>query len=156
MILIGFSTSNAWYSRVIRFFTKSKVSHTFLLTKMLGEMLVFQEGPLGWGAKSFDQFKQENTVVTLIPPEKDITAGFAKSLNQLGTPYGFIPLLGMAFVMLGRGLGWHLKNPFRFVRTPFCSARNVLVLQDSQYPGAEKLDAYSTSPEDLLEFLDRK
>ena len=152
-IIVGFSTSKAWYSRLICWATKSKVSHTFLLVKMMGELLVFQEGPLGYGAKNFETFKKENQIVDLIVPKVPISLGFMKSLSQLGMPYGYLALIGMAFVMIGRSLGWHVLNPFRGIRAPFCSARNTMILQDSKYPGAEKLDAYSTSPEDLLEFM---
>lgn len=156
VLIVGFSTSKAWYSRLIRWFTKSRCSHTFLLVKMLGELLVFQEGPLGWGAKSFTQFKEENTVVDLIPVE-GLEDGFKKTLPQLGMPYGYLPLLGMFPVMVAKRLGWHMRNPLRGIHTPFCSARNAQIIQDSPqcpfYERAKSLDPMSTSPEDLWEFL---
>lgn len=155
-IVVGFSTSRAWYSRLIRWFTKSKCSHTFLLVKMLDELLVFQEGPLGYGAKSFEDFKTQNQVVDLVHVA-GLEDGFKKSLPDLGTPYGYLPLLGMFPVMIARRLGWHMKNPLRGIHTPFCSARNAQIIKDSPknpfFERAQDLDPMSTSPEDLLEFL---
>ena len=153
-VVFGFSTSRAWYSRLIRWATKSKCSHTFLLVNVEGELLVFQEGPLGYGVRSFEAFKTENEVVDLVPPKHSILEGFRKSLVELGQPYAYVQLVGFGLVLLARTLGWHLShNPFSSKRSTFCSERGARVLQDSGYPGSERLEPSMTSPEDLLEFL---
>ena len=153
MLLIGFSTSKAWYSRVIRWCTKSKVSHTFLIASVYGRPMVFQEGVLGYSVRDLKGFKDDNQIVALVLPKWDLTKGFRKSLDQMGQPYAYFGVLGMFFVILGRHLGKHIKNPFTSAHATFCSQRNTEVLQDSGYPDSKSLVADSTSPEDLLEFL---
>jgi hypothetical protein len=156
MLAIGFSTSRAWYSRLIRKFTKSKVSHTFLLTNVHGNLLVFQEGPLGYSVRAYEGFHKENQVVSLVCPKVSILKGFQKSLAELGQPYAYLALLGFGLVLLLRHFGWRLThNPFSSKRATFCSQRNTEILQDSGYPGAEALNPALTSPEMLLEFLSK-
>lgn len=156
-ILIGFSTSKVWYSNLIRWATKAKVSHAFLLASFLGKLLVFQEGPLGYSVCTFEKFKKDNEVVALIVPKVSIEEGFKKSLAQLGQPYAYLALLGFAFVLFVKLLGWKLThNPLSSAHSTFCSQRGAQILRDSHYPGAETLDPELTSPEDLLLFLNKQ
>jgi hypothetical protein len=152
---IGFSTSNAWYSRVIRWFTKSRCSHTFFVANVEGVDLAFEEGAVGWSVRTFANLSAGDTVVALLKPEHPVDAGFLKSWDELGQPYGYCVLVGMLFVMTARRLGKRIKNPFTSAHSMICSERGVRVLQDSGYPGAGELDPASTTPEDLLEFVTR-
>lgn len=137
-------------------FTKSKVSHTFLLANAYGRLLVWQEGPLGYSVRSYEGFRKENKVVSLICPKAPIIRGFQKSLAELGQPYAYLALLGFGLVLLLRHFGWRLThNPLSSHRSTFCSQRNTEILQDSDYPGASELNPALTSPEMLLEFLSR-
>lgn len=152
-VRIGFSTSRAWYSRIIRRETKSRVSHTFLVVDFAGTDLVFEEGTFGYTVRTLADLAKHDTIVAIVKPKYPVEMGFIKSLADLGQPYGYLVLLGMAFVMFGRKLGRRWRNPLRSAHSMICSERNTLVLQDSLYPGAHLFDPSSTSPEDLLEFL---
>lgn len=152
---IGFSTSDAWYSRIIRRFTKSPVSHTFLLVEVLGRDLVFEEGPDGFHARTVENFSRGNRIVTIIEPKHPIDTGVEAAFVWLGQRYDYIGLFGMFFVMVARWFGRKIKNPMSSASSMFCSEANTRVLQLSGYPGAETLDPSSTSPADLMEFLSR-
>lgn len=152
-IRIGFSTSKTWYARVIRWFTKSKVSHTFFVVPALGHELVFEEGTFGWTVRTLEDLAKQDTIVALVTPKYPILVGFEKSLKDLGQPYGYGVLLGMFFVMIARSMGRRIRNPFRSAHSMICSERGISVLQDSGYPGSEHFDPATTTPEDLLEFV---
>lgn len=150
-VQLGFSTSPAWYSKVIKDFTKSKVSHTFLIVSLFGVALVLEEGYHGYSMRLLADFPDK--IVRIVVPKVDLRAAVRESLKDLGQPYGYPKLLGMFFVMCARRLGHKIRNPARNSRSMICSERNTRILQAAKYPGADKLDPSSTSPEDLLEFL---
>jgi len=153
--LVGFSTSNELVSRLIRFFTKAKVSHTFLVIRapFLEEDLVIEAAWAGFRATTLRRFKKKNTVVALMKPAVPLDKGLRDALTWLGESYDFGGLFGMAFVLLGRWLRRKVRNPLHDSRAIFCSEANTLVLQASGYPGADVLDPTETSPADLLEFM---
>jgi hypothetical protein len=153
--LVGFSTSNALVSRLIRYFTKAKVSHTFLVIRspMLEEDLVIEAGWGGFQATTLRRFKKKNEIVALLKPIVPLDKGLRDSLAWLGESYDFGGLFGMAFVLLGRWLRRKYANPLHDSRALFCSEANTLVLQASGYPGADGLAPTETSPEDLFLFM---
>lgn len=152
---IGFSTSDAWYSRIIRRFTKSEVSHTFLLVEVLGRDLVFEEGPDGFHARTVENFSKGNRIVRVIEPKYPIDAGVEAAFVWLGQRYDYVGLLGMFFVMVARWFGKKIHNPMSSASSMFCSEAGARVLQLSGYPGSEALDPAATTPMDLMEFLSR-
>lgn len=153
MIRVGFSTSPAWYSRLIKDVTKSECSHTFIVADFMGVDLVFEEGTFGFTVRTLADLAAHDTIVEIITPKVPLDVGFVASFKQLGQPYGYLVLLGMAFVMLGRKFGKHWKNPLKSAHSMICSERNATILAASGYPHAAMLDAASTSPEDLRQFM---
>ena len=155
MIKIGFSTSKALTSRAIRWATRSRVSHTFLLVEgsFFGQDMVMEAVASGFRLVPFATFKKQNEIVTLITPVVPLDKGVEEAVNWLGERYNFEGIFGMLFVLLGRWLGRKWRNPFRSANSLFCSEVNTLVVKESGYPGTAGLDPFSTDPEDLEECL---
>lgn len=154
-IQIGFSRSNDWISRLICFFSRAKVSHTFLLIEddPLRGKVVMEAAWTGFHEISWDRFQDRHTVVCTITPKVSIEEGVRKLVPYLSTFYAYSGLFGMSWVELMARLGKRVRNPFRSSKTLFCSESVAYALQWSGYPGAEKLDPPSVSPGDLLEFM---
>lgn len=153
-VRIGFSTSTAWYSRVIRWATRAAVSHTFLLLVLWGREMVLEEGVFGWSLRTRDNFEASgNKIVELVTPHVSIDVAVRQSLDWLGQRYDYAGLVGMSWVMLTRWLGKMRRNPLASSHAMFCSEAGARILQEAGYPGAEKLDPPDTTPEDLLKFL---
>lgn len=155
-ISIGFSTSKLWISRLIRWATSARVSHTFLIIEAgdFGVPMVVQEAWNGFTLQTLEAFKHAgNDVLNVIDPRVPLDAGLVGVAPLVGTSYGYWQLVGAGFVRLMKVLGKKARNPFRSSRSLFCSELNTIVLQRSGYPGADALDPSDTSPEDLLEFL---
>lgn len=158
-IKIGFSTSGLWISRLIRWASKAKVSHTFVIIEDgdFGYPMVVQEAWQGFTLQTLDNFKAAgNVVLNVIDPKVPLNIGLVAVAPLLGTQYGYLQLIGAGFVRLFQVFKKKIHNPFRNTRSLFCSELNTILLQKSGYPDAGGLDASNTSPEDLLEFMQKK
>jgi len=159
MIRIGFSThQNNVMSRLIRWFTGSKVSHTWLLIEdaFFGVEMVMEATETGFRLIPYTNFKAEgNDIVAVLDPAHPLDAGVRQAALWLGERYDFTGLFGSAFVLLGRWLKRKWRNPFDAPQSMFCSEAVTRVLQAAAYPGAQNLDPAATTPQDLLDFLGR-
>jgi hypothetical protein len=155
---IGFSTNKtSWISRIIRWFTKSTVSHTFIIyydVEWEQDMVMESEGGFG-GSVRIVRFNPEcNSIVKIVEPKYSIEVGMRKMVDKLGEVYDYSGLFGMAWVMLGRWLRKKWHNPMHNSKALFCSELVAEVLKDSSYPGSSILDPATTTPEDLLIFFE--
>jgi hypothetical protein len=158
-IKIGFSTSQLWISRLIRWVTKATVSHTFIIVEDgdFGYPMVLQEAWQGFSQQTLDNFKASgNVVLDVIDPKVPLNIGLVAVAPLLGSQYGYLQLIGAGCVRLAKVFRKKIRNPFRNTRSLFCSEMNVKILQKSGYQGADALDPSNTSPEDLLEFLKKE
>jgi hypothetical protein len=154
-IKIGFSNSNSLVSRIIRFFSRSNISHTWLLIQdLVGDVdLVMEAVPGGFHIITFEKFMTENSVIEVIDigenySEKSISRAF----GWMGRRYDYLIFLGMLYVISGRFFGKKLKNPFGS-RAINCVESIVYFLRSNQFPGADELDPGSMTPHDLYVFL---
>ena len=154
-VQVGFSTSEWWVSRVIRWFTKAKVSHAFLYSPFAELGDVAEAAWCGYRISTLTKLTSGTTrVVTMKTPVVPLKMEIAK--QWLDTPYAYAALFGEAWVCIGRLFRKMWKNPFPDPHHMFCSEAIVLLMQQSGYPGADKLDAVSTSPDDLLRFMEEQ
>ena len=153
---IGFSTRKYnIVSKIIRFLTKSKVSHSFLVLKesYFEQEFVLEATTEGVRLVPFKKFEHENDVIGVFTPDVPIDAGVRAQVELIGEMYDVPGLLGSAFVLLGRWFKKKWKNPFRSTKSQFCSELVTRALQSAKYPGTEDLDPESTTPQDLYELF---
>lgn len=148
-IKIGFSYTNTLLSRAIRFLTRSKISHTFLLVGAD----VLEAGSTGFVRIPYIEWQKQNTLVYIIDPIVPLDKGVQCAEKWIGEPYAYGKLFGFIWVMIGRRLRRRWHNPIHERHALFCSEANTHVIQDSGWPGSEKLDPSATAPQDLLAFL---
>ena len=142
-------------SRIIRHFTKSEVSHAWLLLDdpLFECQMVMEASEFGLILTPFDKFRSKNDVITVIEPKAQLDTGIKAAGAWLGEAYDFGGLIGTAFVLFGRFLKRRWKNPFDSSTAMFCSEFVVKVMQASNYPGIEVFDAASTTPQDVIDFM---
>ena len=152
---ILFSRTNKLVSRTIRLLTRSRISHTAIsyLDHVLNQRIVLEADLSGYRLIPLNLFLRENKLVREIEIDHDLSTGLSQIANYLGSSYDFSGLFGGVFVLLGKWLGRAWKNPFQNPHAMFCSEAIVIILQNSNYPGSERLVAANTSPADLLIFL---
>ena len=153
---IGFSTPRHFnpISWVVRHFTKSACSHTFFIYKDQdwGEDFVMEAHEMGFRLIPLTRFEVKNDIVASFKVDIDVGLKFI-ALEYLGTAYNFGKLLGTSLVLLGRWLKRRWHNPLHSAQALICSESVVIALQKSRYPGAEKMVARDTTPQDLLTFF---
>lgn len=161
-VRIGFSTTNALLSRLIRRLTGSRASHAFLVCRDVDferDMVMEAVGD-GFRIVAYDRFQRHNTVVAELAPAHSIERGLRRAVDWLGSAYDTRGLAGMLVVLIRRWLrlrtrSVRLRNPFARSRALFCSEAVARACRWADYPGFD-LDPESTTPQDLLDFFTRE
>jgi hypothetical protein len=131
-LLVGFSTSSWWVSRVIRFFTRAPVSHTYLVFEGIPEVghEIYEAAWCGFRISTREKLTSGTTrIVKEIPVAADVTKAFYICRSWLETPYDYAGLFGEAWVMLGKWLGKRWENPWAGAHHMFCSEAATRLLQ---------------------------
>jgi hypothetical protein len=162
-VMVGFSTARHWnpLSALIRWLTKAKCSHTWLLYDDVDlRMLMVMEAHITFQLVPYETWLRDNRVIALVHTGIDLNVGLRSLAMRLGSIYDVSGLFGILPVKFGRWLQHHfhrlhlkIRNPWNAGRSLFCSEAVTLALHASGYPGSWQLDAGSTSPQDLLDFF---
>ena len=162
-VSIGFSTSDWWVSRVIRWFTRATVSHTFIVFDEPGTFgsEVYEAAWCGFRMSTRAKLASGTTrIVKEIPVPLEPVAALAVCRGWLECPYDYAGLVGEAWVMLGRLFGERWDNPFAGPHHMFCSEAATFLLQMT--PWRTPPTAYvvvlvprTTDPELLMATLER-
>jgi hypothetical protein len=153
VVRIGFSTSDAWISKVIRWWTRAPVSHVFLIyhSNCLGQDMVLDVAFSGFRVLPLELFSRQNTVLHIIEPEVDLTPGMRVVARWLGKPYDW-----RAFVAFNRWFKAFRANPSENPKSIICTEAVIHALRISGYPGAACLGPKTTTPAELLAFLTQR
>lgn len=154
-ITIGFSTKRYNpMSAIIRLFTKSKASHSWMSfeDEYFGRV-VLESTWGGFRLVSYDEFKRSNTIVGEFDTNWDLKPGLKAARDWLGTPYDTLGLFGNILVVVGRWFKQKWKNPLRNAQRQFCSEAIARILQASNFPGTADIDPESTFPQDLYDLM---
>jgi len=156
-VWVGFSTTNLWISRLIRWFTRSKVSHAWIAydSTELNSVIVL-EAHYTFRAIPYLLFKKQNKVIA----EFEIKNGYTPAMvvacaKFLGTDYDYTGIFGGIIVSIGRWLKLKWKNPLGNPKAQTCSEAVLRALQAGQYPNANEFDPESITPQQLMEFVQK-
>lgn len=154
-VRIGFSTTHSKMSRLIRWFTKSTVSHSFILyySPLFEQQMVMEASWSGFRIVPYSHFTKINKVVEIIRLKTDVHQGLKIAADWLGAGYDYPSLIGQVVILVARWFKRRVNNPFKDEKALICSESVVKMLQGVGYPGAADLVPENTNPEDLLEFL---
>lgn len=159
MVYVGFSTPRRWnpLSALIRAMMRSKASHAWLLVEdpLFQLRLVLEAHSTGFRLISLAEFVKRNKVVALVEPAHPIAPGLPEAGGWLGDEFDVLGLLGIFLTLVARWFrrkAW--RNPFASSRALFCSEAVVRVLKAAHYPGAGRLGDETTTPAELLAFLE--
>lgn len=117
-IYVGFSRNHKIVSWLIRKFTRSNVSHTYIRIPVpeYNTSIVFQAQGFNVHYINYGHFLDKGNIVEAeicvdVSDEQFIEAEKFR-VYECGKPYSYIQLLGYIYLLLGRYLGLRLKNPF--------------------------------------------
>lgn len=154
-IRVGFSTSTSWHARIVRWFTRSEVSHAFFLLEnsFLGIDVVLEADPPDVHLRALSEFVKKNRIVKTVDMPDTLREGLVRSVRLLGRPYDYGAFFGVGLVLMGGWLKKKWKHPLNSRKALDCVEMIVTVLQASGYPNAKSLEAAQISPQQLMEFL---
>lgn len=148
MIAIGFSTSTSLISKAIRWFTRSKVSHVWILHEAYGDCYVMDSVASGFRVVPYEYFLKRNRVYYLRDVEDDLrelnidpVQRLHKVAKWLGRPYDF---LGIVRFLLRPLFFW---RPVSTPRKMICSEA-VVRFAPELFPG---INPEWATPKSLLE-----
>ena len=149
-IIVGFSTSTSVISRIIRWFTRSKASHSWVAFDCgeLGLRLIMHASVGGYKLNQWTKWRKDNQIVAMYICQEDLSDGLRKMAEQLDKPYDYWSVIMLA---PKRWFGKLYKNPVQDGdKRLHCSEALARLLQAHGF--AKDLDPESTTPENLLEF----
>ena len=163
MIRVGFSHANGFWSflaRIIMSATGRPYSHVWFVIDgedcVRGVPMVLEATEHGglhlvpW--VGYDVGK---TIVKIVTPPFPLNKGVDFLMNQLGTSYDILGLVGQGWVvMMKRWFKVKAKNPLRSARAAWCSEVVIQAIQHSEgYDNARNLDAERSTPGDVDDVL---
>jgi hypothetical protein len=153
VMVVGFSTTKAWISWIIRKMTGSPVSHAFLRFAVGGYDVVLQADHRGVGVISWKRFAGACSVVAQYGMRLPWEGLLPEIVDQLGTGYDVGGLVGQGVMILGNALGRHWENPFQNDDQWYCSefVAHLLELCGEKLPAKPS----AISPAVLLELCRR-
>lgn len=157
-INIAFSTTNSLLSRTIRWFTRSKVSHSLITFRdeTLDKVFVMEANGRGFMLVPWAKWRTGNTMIARyrIDIEPELQLESLRSLaNMLGAEYDYKSLL--AFVL--RRFASRMKNPLDDSKKLICSEAVAKFLHGTLHDDMKVFREYGTwTPEDLLEEVRRR
>ena len=147
-VSIIFTTSDHWFSKLIKFFTSSPVSHVLIGYRLLDTDVCIHAGARGvvidTRAKALAKRK--------VWKEFKVVQGvhLRHAMTHLGTAYDVGGLFGFFPVWIAKWFGKKMKNPFASATAMFCSELVVRLNLCGCIPEFDGLDPETTTPEDLL------
>jgi hypothetical protein len=155
---IGFSRKKAnFISKVIRWFTRSQWSHTYIIYQDAPEILVVEAGTFTVQLVPITKYESAKYVNTFFVPRhvsvELVEAGIKKVQEKVEATYGWLQLIGFIPVVIARRLlGMTISNPAR--GGIICSELVLIYLREADPDGPWKdADRNAVSPEDIYEEL---
>lgn len=155
---IGFSRQKrSWLSKIIRWFTRSKWSHTFIIYQVEPEILVAEAGTFEVQLVPITKYESAKYVTTFFFPNMvhvaRIESGVNRAMKDIEKTYGWLQIIGfIPVVVLKRLLGLKIKN---LMRGGIICSELVLECLRGMEPGTkwDLMQKDSVSPEDIFEEL---
>lgn len=147
MTTIGFFSTNTFLAKIIKWFTKSPVSHSAIgfiyngkpswLHAAAGGVQIVDRGWLGGLYSEYE----------IIP---DVDSDIALAEKKVGEPYSQLTLVGFAIMIIAKWFGIGINNPFYQKSAVVCS--EFIVESDIQHliPEFDGLDPANISPATLF------
>ena len=155
-LALVFTSSSALISRTIRFFTRSRTSHTAIGLELFGTPFFLHATVGGIQMTPRARWLKTNRVVAEFKIVPDLSAGLQDALHHIGDAYDYVGLLGFLLVLTAKKLGRTRRNLFASPSAMVCSELALhLDLTGSKIPEWRGLDPERTSPEDLLRICEQ-
>jgi hypothetical protein len=120
VVHVGFSTTVGWFSRMVRRFTRSRVSHCIVVyrSEVFAQEMVLEASGNGFRMISWRRWDRANKLVALYRlnlPQDDLRSALQRLADRLGDSYDTFSLFGFA-----------VRRWLRLKRVPFNSKAKLV------------------------------
>ena len=148
-INVCFSTAGGFFSRVIRWFTRSTVSHALITfhDSYLDKVFVLEANGRGFMLVPWSKWRTNHDMVARYEvnvPEKAQLESLQKLAEMLGAQYDYVSILGFAL----RRFWKRMANPLDDTTKLVCSEAVAIFLRDAGLERFKEVETYT--PEDIL------
>lgn len=148
---IVFSTTGGLFGRLIRWFTRSRVSHVGIATVLHDVPVVIHADFGGVQVMLWSRFVRENEpVVSFTPKGIDFEGAILSAVSEVGEAYDYAGIIGYVAVMVARRWGRRIANPFAGAKATVCSELVARALRAVIPEWRILIDPEQMTPEDLL------
>ena len=154
---IVFSTGDSLLSRIIRWVTRSRVSHVGIKTTLHGVPIVMHAALGGVQVTPWSRYIRENRIVYRKEfPNPLQESNIRRATEAIGEKYDCIGLPGFLWVELCERFKIRAKNPLAVANAVVCSEYILSFDPKGEIiPEWKGLDPEGTTPEDLLVISER-
>lgn len=149
-VWIGFSTTNRWFSRLIRWVTRGRSSHSWVRfwDESLEQYMVMQAELHGYETIPWNRWLTKNKLIAAYEPIEplDLMPGVRFIGQYLGVDYD---VRGALWTGLKRWLGKKFRHPASSPGKLMCSEAVCRLLQHSEVLCMADLDPEVVSPQEL-------
>ena len=157
MVTVGFSTSSGLVSRLVRWVTRSKASHSWICLEVYGLSVIVHASLGGVRMLPRDRFEHGNTIVGEYRVKPDVSEGVNHTLSFLGEKYDYLGLFGFLKVELWkRWFHKKVRNPWASAKSLVCSELIVHLAHAGKIPEWEGFDPESVTPAELMAECERR
>jgi hypothetical protein len=157
-INVCFSTTNGWFSRAIRWFSRAPVSHAFITFRdeTLEKTFVLEANGRGFMLTPWRRWLDHHQLYSryriAAPPGPQMES--LRNLSEfLGSQYDYFSLFGFLF----RRLFGRMRNPFDDSKKLVCSEAVARFLDDIGHKGLRGFGQHGTwTPGDLLKEAEKR
>jgi hypothetical protein len=147
--LLLFRSSGTWYEKLICFATRGPYVHVSVVIDNGMTIAAFPHGIAKVPIPSIPSAYTRVDIRQYVKSEANVRAGMLWLVQQAGKAYGWWDIVFQGFKFLIPGLTLKVVERGHFD----CSDLACRYLQAVGVPGAEDLDPYEVSPNDLARFL---
>lgn len=154
---VVFSTSKHLFSKVIRFLTRSKVSHASISVHLHGVPVIIESTVGGVKIYPRAKFEKENTLVYEYEVLPDMYAELKRAIEDVGEGYDYVGILGYIPVIVAKWFKKKVKNPLASANKMVCAEFVVSIDKDNKMFPKEITDAAEeVSPQDLVDVCNKR
>lgn len=153
MITIAFFSSNELISKIIRFLTNSKVSHSAIGLELDGVKYFLHADTKGVNLVSRSNFLKEDYLIDEFEVIPNIEEEVFCGLRYIGKKYDYTGLVGFLPMMLFRIFGIKITNILNNKSSYFCSEFIVDIDKFSKIKEFSGIKPGETSPKDLYKIV---
>lgn len=154
-IAVGFSTTNTFFAKAVRFFTNSTISHTYIrfYDKTLKAHMILHSDFGGVQFSLAERFDAENvSMYEYVINDPRIESAITKNLWHLDKKYHYRKIWSwMWLIILKRWFVRKIKDPIENPKKLICTDFVLYILNAA---GITNIDIGSMTPQDLLRWFE--